>query len=360
MRRRLLALSLCCFFFSPLISLAQPAPIPVKVVIVAMWQNGDGTGSAPGEFHFWIQREHLDHVYPLPAGDAPVRMNSRGVLGVLTGVGTAKAAASIMALGLDPRFDLTHAYWLIDGIAGGDPADTSLASAVWVRHVINGDLAYEIDARQIPRNWSTGFVPLGKSFPYQKPAVNSYNQVFSLNRGLTQWAFQLTRGVHLADGPVLRAHRDHFRQPSARRPPFVTIGDELSSSTYWHGSRLNTWATRWVSYYTHGKGNFAVTAMEDSGTLQALAFLGQAGRVDPSRVLVLRTISNYDEQPPGLTAAQSLVAQHSGRFGAMLPSLETDYEVGHVVVDRLVDRWAEYRNHIPGDSSGKDIAARRQ
>ena len=350
MRRCLLALSLCCFFFSPLVSLAQAAPIPVKVVVVAMWQNGDGTGNAPGEFHFWIQREHLYRVYPLPAGDAPVRMNSRGVLGVLTGVGTAKAAASIMALGLDPRFDLTHAYWIIDGVAGGDPADTSLGSAVWVRHVINGDLAYEIDARQIPRNWSTGFVPLDRSFPYQKPAVNNYSQVFSLNPGLTEWAFQLTRGVHLADSSVMRTHRDHFRQPAARRPPFVTIGDELSSSTYWHGSNMNRWANRWVRYYTHGKGNFVVTAMEDSGTLQALAFLGHAGRVDPSRVLVLRTISNYDEQPPGLTAAQSLVAQHSGRFGAMLPSLKTDYAVGHVVVDALVKHWAEYRDHPPGKS----------
>lgn len=358
MRRCLLALCLLCCFSIP--SFAQPAPIPVRVVIVTMWQNGDAASNAPGEFHFWIQREHLTHVYPLPAGDAPVRMNSRGVLGILTGVGTAKAAASIMALGLDPRFDLTHAYWLIDGVAGGDPADTSLASAVWVRQVINGALAYEIDARQIPRNWSTGFVPLGKSLPYQQPAVNSYNQVVSLNPGLTEWAFDLTRQIKLVDSPVLRVHRDHFPQAAARRPPFVSIGDELSSSTYWHGSRMDAWANHWVRYYTHGKGNFVVSAMEDSGTLQSLAFLGHAGRVDPARVLVLRTVSNYDQQPTGLTAAQSLVAQRSGLFGALLPALESDYAVGHIVVDTIADHWAQYRDHIPGDVSGTVTVAQRQ
>jgi len=32
-------------------------------------------------------------------------MNKDGVLGMLTGVATAKAAASVMALGLDSRFD---------------------------------------------------------------------------------------------------------------------------------------------------------------------------------------------------------------------------------------------------------------
>ena len=42
-----------------------------------------------------------------------------------------------------------------------------------------------------------------------------------------------------------------------------------------------------------------VAAMEDSGTLQALTFLSQAGRVDLQRVLVLRTVSNYDREAPG-------------------------------------------------------------
>src|SRR5262245_8130528 len=144
-------------------------PIPVKVVVVAMFERGEDTGDTPGEYQYWVEREHLEEILPMPAGYHNLRMNPDGVLGLLAGVGTANAAASVMALGLDAGFDLSKAYWLIAGIGGGDPADVSLGSAVWVDRVIDGDLAFEIDARQIPRDWSTGYIPLGKSTPFEQP-----------------------------------------------------------------------------------------------------------------------------------------------------------------------------------------------
>jgi purine nucleoside permease len=125
----------------------QTLPIRVKVVVVTMFERGEDTGDAPGEFQLWVEREHLDQILPLPSGYHHVRMNKDGVLGMVTGVGTAKAAASVMAVGLDPRFDLSKAYWIVAGIGGGDPADVSVGSAVWADHVIDGDLAFEIDAR---------------------------------------------------------------------------------------------------------------------------------------------------------------------------------------------------------------------
>src|SRR5580704_9112988 len=80
--------------------------IPVRIVVVTMFERGADTGDEPGEFQYWVEREKLDRVYPFPQGYRDLRMNRQGVLGVVTGVGTAKAAATIMALGLDPRFDL--------------------------------------------------------------------------------------------------------------------------------------------------------------------------------------------------------------------------------------------------------------
>src|ERR1700686_1242282 len=148
---------------------AQQRPIPVKVVVVAMFERGADTGDEPGEFQYWVERNHLDRVIPFPQGNHDLRMNRDGVLGLLAGVGTARAAASTMALGLDPRFDLSKAYWLIAGIAGIDPADGSLGSAAWGEWVVEGDLGHEIDAREIPADWKTGYVPLRKSVPYEKP-----------------------------------------------------------------------------------------------------------------------------------------------------------------------------------------------
>jgi purine nucleoside permease len=274
-------------------------------------------------------------------------MNSSGEMAILTGQGTAHAASTIMALGLDPRFDLTHAYWLVAGIAGGSPDRVSLGSAAWARWVVDGDLGYEIDPREIPSDWTTGYVPLRKSKPFDPPAAPLDGQVYALNAPLAEWAFNLTRTTPLADTDRLKEIRSRFDGAAAQRPPFVTMGDEISSSTYWHGKILDAWAAEWVPYFTGGKGVFATTAMEDTGTLQSLQFLANAGRVDMNRVLVLRTVSNFDRQPRGMSAAESLANQRIGAYSGYLPSLEAAYTVGHAVVNEFLTHWPQYEATIP-------------
>ena len=326
---------------------AKPRPIPVKVVVVAMFEIGADTGDQPGELQYWVERDHLDRVYPLPAGYHAARMNANGEMAILTGQGTAHAAATIMALGLDPRFDFSHAYWLIAGIAGGSPDRVSLGSAAWARWVVDGDLGYEIDAREIPPDWTTGYVPLRKSKPFDPPAAPLDGQVCALNPSLAEWAFNLTRSTLLADSDRLKEIRTHFDGAAAQRPPFVTMGDEISSSTYWHGKLFDAWAAQWVPYFTGGKGEFATTAMEDTGTLQSLEFLANAKRVDLNRVLVLRTVSNFDRQPRDLRAAESLATQRIGKYSGYLPSLEAAYTVGHAVVSELLTHWPKYEQTVP-------------
>ena len=326
---------------------AQPRPIPVKVVVVTTFEVGADTGDRPGELQYWVERDHLDQIYPLPAGYHSLHMNADGEMTVTTGEGAAHAAATIMALGLDPRFDLSHAYWIVAAIAGGAPERVSLGSAAWARYVVDGDLGYEIDPREIPSGWPTGYIPLGKKTPFEEPAKAQPGQVYTLNSGLVDWAFQLTRNTLLPDSDKLKQARSHFVGAAAGRPPFVTEGDEISSSTFWHGKVLHRWATQWVPYFTGGKGVYATTAMEDSGVLQSLQFLSNAGRVDFNRVLVLRTISNFDEQPEGMSAADSLDMQRMAGFTAYLPSLEAAYSVGHTVVKELLVHWSQYEQATP-------------
>lgn len=328
-------------------ALAAPAfargkPIAVKVVVVTMFEIGKDTGDVPGELQAWVERDHLGRIYALPAGYHAVRMNDRGEMAVLTGRGTANAAATIMALGLDPRFDLRHAYWLVAGIAGATPARASLGSAVWARWVVDGDLGYEIDAREMPRGWSTGYVPLRKAKPFEAPAAPLPGQVYALNAGLAEWAYGLTRNTPLEDSARLKEIRKMFDGADAQKPPFVTMGDEISSSTYWHGRLLDQWADQWVRYFTGGKGTFVTTAMEDTGTLLSLTNLARAGRVDFNRVMVLRAVSNFDQEPRGMNVAESLAAQRTSEFGAYRPSLEAAYQVGHVVVEELLQNWKKY------------------
>src|ERR1700710_873626 len=86
-----------------------PARIPVKVVVVTMFEIGNDTGDVPGEFQHWVDGEHLTR-----------------------------------------RFALPHAYWLIAGIGGIDPKMGSLGSGVWSDWIVDGDIAHEIDAREAP------------------------------------------------------------------------------------------------------------------------------------------------------------------------------------------------------------------
>jgi purine nucleoside permease len=334
-------------------------PIEIKVVVLSMFEQGADTGDTPGEYQYWVEREHLDTVLPFPQGYHDLRLNPRtGVLGLLTGVGTARATASVMALGLDPRFDLTHAYFLVAGIGGIDPAIGSLGSAVWSEWIVDGDLGHEIDAREIPHDtpeqravWTTGYVPLRKSTPYEQPLLPEENAVYRLNPSLVNWAFNLTKDVALPDTPEMKERRMQFAGDVAHRPPFVLKGDNLSASTFWHGKLMNQWARDWVKYMTAGAGTYAICGMEDTGTLQSLTFLAHTHKVDLTRVLILRTASNYDQQRIGIGATESLAETKITHYSAYMPSLDSAYRVGHVVVDSIVDHWAEDRDRLPGGAS---------
>jgi purine nucleoside permease len=325
-------------------------PITIKVVVVTMFERGNDTGDEPGEFQNWVEQEKLTDLYPFPQGFRNLRGNRNGVLGVVTGIGTAKAAATIMALGLDPRFDLERAYWLIAGIAGIDPADGSLASAAWAEWVVDGDLGHEIDAREIPPEWPTGFIPLRKSTPYEQPRREpDEGECYRLNAALVDWAFRLTKDVTLQDTDTIRERRAQYAGlPSAQRPPFVLKGDTLSSSTFWHGARLNQWANEWVRYHSKGAANYVTAAMEDTGTLTSLTMLAHAGRVDLNRVMVLRAASNYDSQRPGITAAESLAETKIGKYAAYNQALDAAHRVGSIVVRELARNWDKYRDRTPG------------
>jgi purine nucleoside permease len=334
---------------------ADLKPLPVRVVVVTTFELGQDTGDKPGEFQNWVERLPLPKTIAFPQGYRALRYNpEKQVLGIVTGEGSLRGAASIMALGMDPRFDLSHAYWIVPAIAGIDPNVASVGSAAWAEWVIDGDLKFELDAREIPADWSTGIVPLGRTKPYELPApdLNGFNAVMGhhLNAGLVNWAYQRTKDVKLDDTPGLQAIRARYPDyPMGQKPPFVLRGEEIAASNWWMGERMNTMAEQWVKYWTGGKGTATTTAMEDDGVLQSLTFLAQAKKVQLDRVLVLRTGSNYTVPAKGETAAELLASESSedDALSAYIPSLEAAYKVGSPVVNELATHWDRYRDHVP-------------
>jgi purine nucleoside permease len=296
-----------------------------------------------------VEREHLDEVVDFPGGVHPLRTNhDHTVLGMVSGTTLVNSTASMMALGLDPRFDLTHAYFLINGIAGVDPNDASIGSAAWANYVV-GDVAREIDPRDAPASWPYGLFPVGADGPRPAtvpPAPWARSNLYVLNPKLAAWAFAQTRGLKLGDDPVVAAFRAGFTGfPNAQRPPFVLMGDTYASDYYWHGTTMNQYANDWVELYTGGKGNFVMTEMEDSGFMNALERLDRMHRVDYARVMVLRTGSNYSMPRPGHTAVESVTAPY---IGSRL-SLESAYLCGSAVLHQILTNWATAADHIPSE-----------
>lgn len=327
---------------------AQEKPWPVRAVIVATFEVGNDTGDVPGEFQFWVEREHLDEVVEFPGGVHPLRTNKEHtVVGMLSGTTLVNSTASMMALGLDPRFDLTHAYFLINGIAGVDPKYGSIGTAAWAKFVV-GDVAREIDPREAPKDWPYGLFPVTAKKP-NPPALEEANwtrsNTYPLNAGLADWAFGLTKELKLQDDPVVAKFRAGFvGYPEAQRPPFVMIGDTFASDYYWHGRIMTGYAEDWVKLYTKGKGRFVMTEMEDSGFMQAVERLSAMKRVDASRVMVLRTGSNFSMQMPGHEAVESVTAPYIGSKVA----LESAWLCGSTVLHALLTHWDTAYETVPG------------
>jgi purine nucleoside permease len=335
-------------------TLAAAKPIEVRVVIVTTWEVQLKGKDVFGELQAWRSRWPLSTELPFPVGIHPLEYDpERHVLAIVTGMATARAAASITALGTDPRFDFTHAYWIVAGTAGVDPKVGSAGSAAWARWVVDGDLAQELDPRDAPPDWPTGIVPYGRTTPYAAPTPALLGEnagvAYALNPALTDWAYARTRDIKLPDDALLAKLRAPYAGLGAA-PPFVLEGEGLMSARTWYGDKLNDWARQWVSYWTGGQGVFAMSAEEDTGVMQGLSFLAHAGRASLDRVLILRAGSDYTIPPPGMSGAAFLAKETAESFPATPQALNALYLVASPVAAYLADNWAQTRAHVPGTS----------
>jgi purine nucleoside permease len=325
-----------------------------KVVIVAYFEVGADTGDRPGELQFWVERDHLDRILEVPGMSHVVRANAAGTeIAVAVGPGNIKPGINIMALGADPRFDLRQSHWLINGIAGIAPADGTIGDAVWTDFIINGDLAKEIDPRETPAGWPDGFLSLDgvtqsdpkggagweddvRQWKGTDARANRRGNVIRMNSALLQWAYQPTKDTPLPEDAPMKALRLRYASaPGTSSGPKVLIGANLATEIFWHGAKMDAWAHRWVTFETDGVAKLGTTAMNDTGTMLALQSLTAQGKADWNRAVLLRTASNFDMPPPGVTAAANLESEKHGEYSAYLPALEAAYSVGH----RVVAEW---------------------
>ena len=338
--------------------------IAPKVIVISGFEVGDDTGDAPGEFQYWCEREHLTGTLAVRGAPHPLRYNSAGLYGSVAGntrdkeLTTVPSIELIMALCLDPDLDLTHTYWIINGISGIDPAFGPIGSAVWAANVVDGDAMREIDEREVPAGWPYGLFAIGTMKPNELPtsksdvggwggATLSYTLNYALTPKLAQWANEFSKTkVTLPDAPALKAWREKYTgYPAAQLPPQIMLGGTLASARYWHGPSRTQWARDWVKLWTQGKDVFATTAMEQAAYVGTLRRMSAQGLVDFKRVLMLRGASNYCLPPPGQPVTSTIGDESLGTDAAF----EADYRTGSVVVHELLANWAKYEKTGPGE-----------
>ena len=310
---------------------------PVKILIISMFGPEGKVWWEPLALKDEIAVPGLSPDYPT------VRCNADDVCQVTTGMGHANAAASITALVFSGRFDFRHSYFLVAGIAGIDPKIGTLGSATWARYLVDYGIAQEIDAREMPKAWPSGYIGIETTGPTVKPTLEYRTEVFQLNEDLLQWAVALSRGMTLQDSDAARAYRRHYGKLPAADAPSVVQCDTAAGDTWWQGRKLGERAEQWTRLLTDGKGRYCTTQQEDNATFEALKRGAGARLLDIRRVAVLRTGSDFDRPYPGQSAFASLKAISAG-FSVSIANLVV---AGRPLVDEIVAHWERWAIDIP-------------
>jgi purine nucleoside permease len=312
---------------------------PVKVMIISMFGP---------EGQVWLDRLGPWQSIPVAglSSDYPdIHCNKQDICVMTTGMGHTNAAASTMALTFSPRFDLRHTYFMVAGIAGIDPLRGTVGSAAWAKYLVDFGIQWEIDGREIPPNWNTGYLGINAKRPGDKPPLDYRTEVAQLNARLADAAFALSRNVALADSVQAQAARAKFNYAPANRPPTVIQCDTLTGDTWWSGTLLGERARDWTKIVTDAKGVYCTTQQEDNATYEALTRAARVHRVDLNRIAVLRSGSDFDRPHAGQTSADNLL--NYAAQGGFAPAIENLYRAGNPLVREIATHWGEWREGVP-------------
>lgn len=312
---------------------------PVKVFIISMF--------GPEE-KVWLDRLGPMQRMAVPglSPDYPeVRCTRDDVCVLTTGMGHANAAASMSALIYSKMFDLRQTYFLIAGIAGINPEQGTLGSAAWARYLVDFGIQWELDAREIPAGWKSGYLGINTKSGDEKPPLDYRTEVFQLNEALLQKAYDLSRDVMLTDSPQAAAYRKKYKYAPANQRPKVIQCDTVASDTWFSGAALGQRAHDWTRLLTDGKGVYCTTQQEDNATFEVIKRAATAGLADTQRVAVLRTGADFDRPPEGGSNVDNLLDYQSQ--GGFAPALDNLYLAGSPLVHAIVNDWAHWKNGVP-------------
>ncbi|TBU38215.1 purine nucleoside permease [Dichomitus squalens] len=340
------------------VAAANSRPFAPKVVIVDFYTDEANAWTGIPEFDLLARNvtvPGLSRRYPAIHCTA-----SADICQLVTDEGEINAALSTFALIHSPLFNLTQSYFLLAGDGGISPKQGTLGSVAFARFSVQVALQYEIDGREIPDGFPTGYVPQGTTAPDQWPLYIYGTEAFELNDALRQRAVALARKAKLNDTASAQQYRQLYasepQYAAALGEPRVLACDTATSDVWWSGALLGAAFENTTTLFTNGTGVYCTTQQEDGAVLGALLRGALARRVDFGRVIAMRTASDFDRPPPGMSAADNLF---NGQYAGYDASVRNVYLAGVQVVQGVVNEWAEvYEKGVePQNYIGDDIGS---
>lgn len=295
------------------------------------------------------------------------------------------------ALILSSRFNLTQTYFVLAGIAGVNPRYATIGGVALARYAVQVALQYEIDPRSLPGDWPTGYIPYGRTHPFEYPCITYGTEVFELNANLRDAAYGFAQRAKLVDGEEPRRYRALYNSMGtsyhmAVRPPSVVKCDSATSDVYYSGGILAQAFENTTSLWTNGTGAYCMSAQEDNAILEVLVRSAIEGLVNFSRIIAMRTGksiitrtyilsiyklvyirkwniyshnniktlgSDFDRPPPSRSDWEHLTRTNQNGFHIAISNL---YNAGIEIVRGILDNWnCTFEKGVPPDNYIGDI-----
>ncbi|KAI9715447.1 MAG: hypothetical protein M1812_005923 [Candelaria pacifica] len=319
---------------------ATGSPIAPKVFIISMFPPEGAVWYNIPEFDLLANNITVPGFSPL-FPDAHCTASGE-ICQLITGEAEINAAVTISSLVFSRLFDLTTTYFLIGGIAGVNPEVATLGSVTFARFAVQVALQYEFDVREIPSNFTTGYIPQGSTSPTEYPQSIYGTEVFEVNDALRKLAVRSAQSASLNDSAAAVIYRANYNASplytAGTLVPSVVECDVATSDVYFSGTLLSEAFDNTTKLFTNGTGRYGTTAQEDNATLEALLRGAVNNLTDFSRIIIMRTASDFDRPFPGEAAISNLLYANQGGFE---PALQNIYLAGIKVIESILVGWED-------------------
>ncbi len=334
--RKLLVFLLIAFTVISSAAAADAEAIPINVLILPKFENGEMSGDFPGEAQYYYEA-YLEggDAYDIKGGTPGSSLYVKdGVALYVTGMGKINTAMSLNSILLDPRFDFSDCYFISTGCAGSATEYSVMGDVFVITAAIDYDLGHHADPREMEN-------PDAPTWFHDASYDSSSYKL--LDQDLMDSIYALVKDVELETTDKTRAFMAYTFDNAdwAVRDPKVLRGTTVTADNYWKGEYDQQNARAMCEVYG-APDPFALSEMED---VALAVVLDRFGLLD--RYIIIRDSVNMVVFMNGVTpeslwdparSSDSLSDEDSIEAADIFATaMENNFKVGSVVVDAILD-----------------------